>query len=1196
MQRFISSLLKSKHSNWFGKDNNMKLPKVFTLIGLLGVFSFGSQTAEAVQATDSLPKIGFFSEEFRYDDAWRKYGLHDKLLENGLLGNATLSMSWVFGNVSEDKIYDEFKKYHAIVISLDRGYLTKDYAKTTLNYRNAIRRYLEQGGGVLLVPQSGEYKQDRRPEIFNLMFGEYGVTMLREGIYDPSQEYSYEGHSFLSTPRQTAPSYLRFFRLSNIKPSPVTEGVKNLFMPLYGAGGMWGTMALKLDSHWNVVVRGDKTAASYRYSPGGAKNEWFELPGTYSSEPPVAAIRTFGKGRLAVISCNVMHLTINAKAADWPGVFEFRGDGKTASDGHRLLFNTLRWLSEGASANPALGSYVEKPSVGAALPPSINYDRAPFPAPAQKLSVGLIGLHSALSDGTGTVREFADAARRADLDFIVFTESLEKLTPEKYEQLKRECKEVSDAGFYACPGIEFPTSTGLRWAFWGEAVRFPGKHVMSPDGKTVHWWGQYAAECDRRPSALLNYDRLHQLGDPCNLWWYFRIPLLVYRNGKFQADNVSEYLFALDDVRGIGATAYSRICDPGKLPEETASSARNVVYGSLDNAKDWLNTKNTYEATMGYVSQGPRILLWNGINVTNAMPFGRVAGTQRVRLKFEVDSPDGIAEVKVIDGTRGLFRRFNGQSKKNFSAEFEAVHDRVHPLVLEVTDIHGKKAWSQELRVQNPFYAITRCTDNLNLLGYSTLIAHPDRHSTIAFRGFEDPGTASMEKTPFVGVDTAVAGVDTAIELVFAPGSSININLRTDRGDQLGGSNQLDNWNAQIVRYPMTSDGISLITSDSTRRVDTHSRHLPDKRISYNDGPFYPLGDPQPIADIQQTLYLLRSRIRPDLRHTRPWLCADDYRGGVMLHEIKLRFKENTVLKGTLPIRIASFFSEAGSYFNASRGYWTTLLVQEPGGKIIERPAGSLSGEIANGGFMTVMSKESPRRIVLIPSADKLSLRYEMTVSGTLIFGLGKEGDRIVGGETVTLRLAFISQMDNAGDISSIKVLPESFDMDGKHSGLGIQASVGKFLSSRFIPDFEADNGALAFTTRPLKTVCDLPFRVKGVEDNGCAAYFEKNGSARFLFAPVQKGSLYFQTSTEKGADIWCGNVFLASDKNLKLTLTVDGQTPGKPPKLEIHNPTAEAVRATVFSPASAPMFGGTKFQVEVPAGASIQKTLEVKK
>jgi hypothetical protein len=411
----------------------------------------------------------------------------------------------------------------------------------------------------------------------------------------------------------------------------------------------------------------------------------------------------------------------------------------------------------------------------------------------------------------------------------------------------------------------------------------------------------------------------------------------------------------------------------------------------------------------------------------------------------------------------------------------------------------------------------------------------------------------------------------------------------------MGGSNELDDWNALTLRYPMISDSISIITADSDRRVDTHSRHLPNQRIAYPLGPFYPLGKAQPVADIEETSFLLRSRIRPDLRHTRPWLSANDYRGGVMIHEIKLKFKEDTVLKGNLPIRIASF-SSGSPYFNESRGYWTRLLVQEPGGKIVDQAVQDCSGEIADGGFLTVLSKASPRRIVLIPSADKLSLRYEMSGSGTLSFGLGKEGDRIAKGECITLRLAFVSQLGNADDPSSIKALPGAFDMDGKHSALGIRTTEGDLKSTRLIPSFKTHDGALTFTTQPVQTVCDLPFRVEGVADNGCAAYFEKNGTARFLFAPVESGSLYFQTSTEKGADIWCGNVFLASDKNLKLNLTVDGQAPGKAPKLEIHNPTASTVRATVSSPASAPLFGGTRFHVEVPAGTSIVKTLEMKK
>ncbi len=1161
--------------------------KLAVLTAICGLAFLGGAAAEQPAPAEAPINVGFFTEEFRYGEAWRKFGLYDTLREHGFLGNATPSMSWVFGKVSQDRIYDELKKYHAVLISLDRGYLTRDYANTTLNYRNAIKRYLAEGGGVLLIPQSGEYKQDRRPEIFNLMFGDFGVTMLREGIFDPEQEYAYAGHPFLSTGERVAPSYLRFFRLSNIQPSPVTEGVRNLYMPLFGAGGMWGTMAFTCDSNWNVVARGDITAASYRASSEGSKNGWFNLPGTLASEPPVAAIRPYGRGRLAVISCNLMHLTLNAKAQDWPAVFEARGDAERniPSDGHRLLFNTLRWLAQTAVTNPALGGYQEAPSAGSALPAAVDLDRVPFPPSTARSAAGAIGLHSALSDGAGTVREYAAAARRAGLDFIAFTEALEQLTPEKFALLQRECLAVSDDTFYACPGIAFPTSTGLRWAFWGEAVQYPPKHVMSPDGVTIHWWGQYAAECDRRPSALLNYDRLRQIGDPANLWWYFRIPLQVFSKGTLQADHFAEYLFALSDIRGIGAMLYHGIYEPERLAGNTAMAGVNRVYGGLEQAREWLNSKNTYGAGQSYVSQGPRILLWSGVNFKNTSPYGLTAGSQRVRLKFDVAGSNGIAEVRVHDGSRGLFRRFDGHAQPQFSVVFEAVHDRVHPLVLEVSDMRGRKAWSQELRVENRFYAITRCSDNLNLLGYSTLASHPDRHHTATLRGFEDSGSVSADMT-------SIAGVDTAEAFVFTPCASINIDLQTDRGRQAGGSNELDDWNAVKLRYPLISDGLSIISADSTRRVDTHARHLPSRRIAYSLGPFYPLGKAQPIADIAHMSFLLRSRIRPDLRFTHPWLSADDYRGGVMLHEITLTFKEDTVLKGEMPISIATFASSS-PFFNASQGYWTRLLAQAPGGTIVDREVGACSGELADGGFLAVLSRASPRRIVLIASADALTPRYAMSGSGTLTFGLGKAGDRIAKGERVTLRLAFVSQIGNADESLTLADLPGTFDMDGKHSALGILAREGRLLSTRLIPTFRAQNGAVSFTTKQVAAVCDLPFRVEGVADNGCAAYFEKNGAARYLYAPVENGALYFQTSTEKGADIWCGNVFLASDMNLKLNLTVDGQSPGKPPKLEIHNPTDAAIRATVHAPDSAPLFGGTRFQIEVPAGGSVVKTLE---
>ena len=64
--------------------------------------------------------------------------------------------------------------------------------------------------------------------------------------------------------------------------------------------------------------------------------------------------------------------------------------------------------------------------------------------------------------------------KRRACPFVVFNESLEKMTPEKLDRLKAECKQASTADFYACPGVEFTRRSGESM---GDLVR---AHRLSP--------------------------------------------------------------------------------------------------------------------------------------------------------------------------------------------------------------------------------------------------------------------------------------------------------------------------------------------------------------------------------------------------------------------------------------------------------------------------------------------------------------------------------------------------------------------------------------------------------------------------------------------------------------------------------------------------------------------------------------------
>ena len=91
--------------------------------------------------------------------------------------------------------------------------------------------------------------------------------------------------------------------------------------------------------------------------------------------------------------------------------------------------------------------------------------------------------------------------------------------------------------------------------------------------------------------------------------------------------------------------------------------------------------------------------------------------------------------------------------------EFELLNSRQQFLVLEVIDGQGRRAISNALTIKYPHYDISRCTDNLNLLGPSTLLQFPYYHGYIsASRVFEDIGFRRGENQghmPFAGVDTA---------------------------------------------------------------------------------------------------------------------------------------------------------------------------------------------------------------------------------------------------------------------------------------------------------------------------------------------------------------------------------------------------------------------------------------------------------
>jgi hypothetical protein len=490
---------------------------------------------------------------------------------------------------------------------------------------------------------------------------------------------------------------------------------------------------------WTVLVRGEAEAHSYKSGDDHVLD--LNVEGTYSSAPPVVAVRQLGKGRVLCYPISNLFTGQNHRNPLWADIVEQSGDRAADRPSHsmKLQMNAYRWLAEPARDQKDYGTYVQEPYQPIRFPAKVAWD-GPFGTPRHGIR-GIFGTHSAYSDGSGTVADYVAAAKAAGLSFIVFNDPLERLTKETFAKLKADCVAASAGGdFYACPGVEFTDGVGNRWAVWGEKVVWPAASFSNPsgslkyvqwDGQRLHCYGQYICACDFAGSGLLDYRQLRRNGShPENLWWFYHYFPLVYEKDRLVADNEGEYLFGMRDLRWAAVASFTRVRSPADLP--AAAGACFTGMKDLSSARAALNTRATAyfaaETAGQYTSQGPVVAAWQQMNQQMESNWQHTRGAQRVRLRFVVRSAAGIAEVKVLDADRGPIRRFLGRGAKELTREFELVHDEQHYLALEVTDVAGRKAISHEILLYCYKAGLFRCGDNLNILGPTAMCWHPDRN------------------------------------------------------------------------------------------------------------------------------------------------------------------------------------------------------------------------------------------------------------------------------------------------------------------------------------------------------------------------------------------------------------------------------------------------------------------------------------
>ncbi|MHB9026072.1 MAG: hypothetical protein ACYC7E_18185 [Armatimonadota bacterium] len=623
--------------------------------------------------------------------------------------------------------WERMKQYNCLVLTalpLPQGAATGHHAwpppPTREEFLPLLERYMAEGGGVLVLLDTSTYNVTPEYENHTFYLARWGAKLPLEGLYDPVTvaNHPHSGASFIYTDR--------------ILPSPVSQGVKGIWFPNKTHSGNNNFEAygqpIEVSTDWTVVVRGSESSYAQALKPGFAlrPNEHF-TPYTRPDRvpsPPLYAIREIGGGRMGLSVLNeIFHL---GSGSSWAHdrVMLGKGINKRPSDFHVLLENTMRWLAQPSLEKGTLGGYQQDPLVLK----HPHFRKAPteyFPefdsyqnhVPPGSVFRGLVGARTTYSCGTGTVADYAAAAQRAGLDFVVFLEDFSTCSAEKLKRLEDECKRLSSDKLLLIAGYTLQTNLGNHIFFMGADHRWPapsqldgpkkdrlrlqcfdkdGKlYYNDEDAKNLLW--HYAPPSGGRNIGYFNFANSSPGSVPVrNLRLYGMLGAVTYLNGKFVEDVTGDYLKITPQGNAPRLCAVELVNSPKELEAAVAAGhyLTHVSAPALSSLPVYMGYGHQYGVHNCNPSTGPRIKAWAGcerVLTFAGEPF--VTARYRVRPLAWVISDVGLKELKIYSDGR-LYRRILLNGDKEFKREFEWAYDRQREFVLEAFDVNGGRAFS----------------------------------------------------------------------------------------------------------------------------------------------------------------------------------------------------------------------------------------------------------------------------------------------------------------------------------------------------------------------------------------------------------------------------------------------------------------------------------------------------------------------
>lgn len=482
---------------------------------------------------------------------------------------------------------------------------------------------------------------------------------------------------------------------------PITAGVREIWYPCGPVKFGRDTSPVRVGSEWQVVLWGNKTAIS-----GGSGGETASgEPVSYRHAPPLAAVRSYGKGRVFLFPSAARCWFHSAYHRELGGFVLAKGDG------FRLVVQALRWLAEPRLRARLAPLPPESPSHPRGRPARQEVD----PALVEELLsaetefrpfLGLVGLD--LSGGN--VAEYCEAARAAGFAFVAFAVDAAKLDSGSFSRLVEDCRQQTDKHFVALPGARFTTKWGTNWLGL-DLLRWPRQEEI--DGWSV---GSFAM---RGITRLYAPTLGHHRGGypPFGLRFWNAIDAVASVRGEIVDDSLDWYRYCAANFCVVVPVASQRALRPADL----AAGVRWKV-GVFARDPGEIRAALSQGVRRVFITEGPVIRQFSVLNLDSPpahLRWQQGAGWQRgdrLVLKIDVAGDRPLREVKLYQG-RELFRCFR-PSDREFQDLVRVEATRDASFWLEIEDAEGHRALSAPILVLNRFKRFNWCTDHQNLINW----------------------------------------------------------------------------------------------------------------------------------------------------------------------------------------------------------------------------------------------------------------------------------------------------------------------------------------------------------------------------------------------------------------------------------------------------------------------------------------------